>query len=134
MKKIILLVLLFLFLNIEPVQAAGLVPCGGQGEASCQFCHFFVLLNNIIELVVFRLVPIFAALMLVIGGIMFFLGGAKASMLLQAKGILTSVAVGLIIIFSAWVVVNTLLTKSGIVDPVRGRAIWEWNKIECRIK
>jgi len=132
MKKLFLITFLFLFLFLVfgQVQAAGLVPCGGLGEEACQFCHFFVMFNNVVRFVMFTLVPVVAVLMLVIGGIMFFFAGAKPSILIRARGIITSVVIGLVIIFSAWVIVNTILVQSGIVDSP---SLLQWWQIDCPI-
>ena len=131
MKKITFLILLFLiFLSANPAQAAGLVPCGGAGESPCTLCHLFVMLNNIFKFVMFTLVPVVAVLMLVIGGVMFFFGGANPGMLTKAKGIITSVVIGILIIFCAWVIVNTVLTTSGIV---KSPSVLKWYEINCSI-
>jgi len=130
MKKIFLLSFLLLFLSLSQVQAAGLVPCGEEGNP-CQFCHFFVLINNIIEFVMFKLVPVIAVVMLIVGGIMFFFAGAKPDVLTRAKGIITSVVIGLVVIFCAWLIVNTVLTKIGIV---KSPSLLQWYQIECPIQ
>ena len=129
MKKLLIILLpALLLLNVGVVQAAGLVPCGGSGEAACTFCDFFVLLNNVVKFLMIDLVPVVAVLMLVIGGVMFFFAGAKADILMRAKVTITSVVVGLIIIFAAWIIVNTILTKTGIIATP---SILEWYKIGC---
>lgn len=132
MEKIIFVFLfLFIFLPLQQIWAAGLVPCGGYGEAPCTFCHFFAMFNNVVRLLLFSLVPIIAVLMLVIGGVMFFFAGVKPSILIRAKGIITSVVIGLLIIFCAWVIVNTVLNYSGIVSFP---SLLQWYKIDCSIK
>ncbi len=129
MKKITILASLSLILlSVAPVQAAGLVPCGGPGENPCTLCHFFVMLNNIIRFVMTVLVPTVAVLMLVIGGVLFFFAGAKPATLMQAKGVITSVIIGLLIIFSAWIIVNTVLSMSGIISTP---SILQWYEINC---
>ena len=138
MKKIFLVVFIFLFLILGQVQAAGLVPCGGHiydnagnivgEEPDCTLCHFFVMFNNIVKFVMFNLVPVIAVLMLMVGGVMFFFAGAQPSILIQAKGIITSVVIGLVIVFSAWVIVNTIMTKIGIVNSP---SLLNWYNIEC---
>jgi type IV secretory pathway VirB2 component (pilin) len=128
MKKILLTSFLLLFLGWGQVQAAGLVPCGGSGEPPCQFCHFFVMINDIIKFVMSTLVPAIAVLMLVIGGIMFFFAGAKPEILIRAKGVVTSTVIGLLIVFCAWIIVNTILTKTGVVQSP---ALLQWYNIEC---
>ncbi len=134
MKKIFFISFLVLFLAFlvpDITQAEGLVPCGGERQPECTICYFFVLFNNIIKFVMFKLVPPIAALMLVVGGIMFFFAGASPGMLNRAKSIIISVAIGLGIIFGAWVIVNTVLVQSEIVDPGKGKALLEWWKITC---
>jgi len=131
MKKNLIIVLPLLLLTIGSAQAAGLVPCGGHGEPDCTFCHLFVMINNIVQFIIFRLVPVVAVLMLVIGGTIFFFAGAKPDLLMHAKGIITSTIIGLVIVFSAWVIVNTILTKLGIIDTP---SILEWYNINCPIQ
>lgn len=126
-KILLAISLLFLFSTLSSVQAAGLVPCGGEGQSACQFCDFFVLINNIIRFVMIILVPVVAVLMLVIGGVLFLFAGAKPDALNKAKGIITSVVIGLLIIFSAWVIVNTVFEKSGIIQTEG----WRWYEISC---
>jgi len=132
MRKIFLITFLFLslFLAFGQVQADGLVPCGGPGEDPCQFCHFFVMINDIIRFVILTLVPAVAVLMLVVGGIMFFTAGAKPETLIRAKGTITSVVIGLVIIFCAWIIVNTVLNQIGIIESP---SLLRWWEIECSI-
>lgn len=132
MKKIFLIsfIALTLFLTFGQVQAAGLVPCGGYGEPSCTFCHFFEMINNIIRDVLFKFVPAIAALMLVVGGILFLFAGVNPEALNQAKGIMTSVVIGLVIILGAWIIINTILTQIGIVSSP---SVLQWYQIGCSI-
>ena len=132
MEQFLPIIFLFLFVfSLAPLQAqaAGLVPCGGQGEAACTFCDFFVMINRIVQFVMTRIVPVIAVLMLVIGGVFFFFAGASPNALNTAKGIITSVVIGLVIIFCAWVIVNTVITKIGIVESP---SILQWYNIGCQ--
>jgi len=128
MKKIILILSLIIFPVF--VQAAGLVPnCGEIGQPACTFCDLFILFNNVIKFVMVDLVPPVAVLMLVVGGIMYFFAGTSPSALTKAKSIITSVAIGLIIIFCSWIIVNTVLTKIGIVNT---DSLLHWYEIKCQ--
>lgn len=140
-KKILLAGFLFLFISLPVLTQAGLVPCGlsaddqaqaGDQTVPCNFCHLFVLFNNIVKFAMITLVPVIAVLMLVVGGVMFFFAGAKPDTLNQAKGIITSVVIGLLIIFAAWVIVNTVLKFSGIVKS--DSPILRWYDIGCTVK
>jgi len=106
------------------VHYEGLVPCGkakvSSGESDevtgrCQFCHLFVMLDGIITFVLFDILPPVAVLMMVIAGVMFFFGGGNPSLLLQAKKLITSIVIGLVIIFSAYLIVGAVLSTTGVL-------------------
>jgi len=129
MRKTIFLIGL-LFLLLMPFSAAArLVPCGPRTGVDCQLCHLFVLLDNILDLVMFRIVPVLASLMLMIGGIWYFFAGVSPEQKNKAQGIITSSIIGIVVILTAWIVVNTILVHSGIVDG----SIAPWHQIRCPI-
>lgn len=137
-KNLVLLFLIvflvFSFPLFSQVEAGGLVPplvpCGGP-ENPCQFCDFFVLFDNIFRFVLFRIVPPVAVLMIVIAGAMFisayfFEGGV--ALFNQAKKLLTYVIIGLIIIYTAWLIVNLFFQIIGVKEWTGLRTWWE---IKC---
>ena len=121
-------------------QRKGFVPCARKCDNpktlhcecdSCQFCHFFIMLDTIFDFIMFPLAPTVATLMLVIGGVMFFFAGAKPEAMKTGKDIIFSALLGLAIIFTAWIVINTLLGFMGV-------AVWTglesgWWQINCPI-
>ncbi len=128
MKKIFaisLLALIFLFTISSFSQAAGLVPCGGNEEPACKFCHFFIMFQNIIDFVL-QLVAIIGVLMLVVGGVMFFFGGTSPNMLSKGKEVIKSTLIGLAIIFGAWLIINTFFTFIGVQSWTGLQDNW-WN-------
>jgi len=108
----------------------GLVPCGTP-DCPCQLCHLFELLDNILRFVMFEVVPVLAGLMLVIGGIWFYFSGASEEQKRRAKAIVTSSVIGIVIILTAWLVVNTILVQTGLVDSDSWGA--PWHEINCPI-
>ncbi len=104
---IAILVLVFLFSASQTL--AALVPCGGEGQPDCQFCHLFLLITNILNFTLTRLVPIVGALMLIIGGLYLLTAGASPETFSKAKSVITAAIIGLAIIFLAWVFLNQLL-------------------------
>lgn len=155
MKKIILLISLsFLILSLAPLEVnaityAPLVPCGHRdanpniagiqdpyleseiNEACpCTLCHFFVLFKNAIDFLLFRIVPPVAVLMLVIGGVMFFGAGANPATLEKAKKLITSAIMGLVIIFIAWIVINSFLMFIGVEEWT---GLKNWWQIDCPV-
>ncbi|MCP6718558.1 MAG: pilin [Patescibacteria group bacterium] len=144
MNKKILIILLFLFLFlIIPIQSqAGLVPCGSCEEFDpddkticlneqddCTFCDIFVLVNNILILVLTRLVPIIATVMLVWGGFMFFSSVESPGKVEDAKNIIKAVIIGMVIIFVAWVFLNSFLSTIGVAKWAGLEEGW-W-EIQC---
>lgn len=138
--------LFFLILPLFPIYA-GLVPCGlsqddpdqaGDQTVPCQFCHLFVLFNNVMKFLLIRIVPILAVLMIAIGGFMYIFayisgdtgsGGGQPPLISQAKKLFASVAIGLLIIYSAWFFVNLFFQILGVADWI-GFTKGGW-KIDC---
>lgn len=109
---------LFFFLSplYVAAESTGLIPCGGTGQPPCELCHFFVLLERIIKFIWFTLIPSVAVLLLVIGGIMFYLAVGDPSKLNQAKSLFSSVIIGLIIVYGAWYLVNMFFLMIGVAE------------------
>lgn len=130
LKKILVFVNLFFPLISL---AAGLVPCGGPGESPCQLCHLFVLLNNVLNFLIKKITFPIAVLMLVIAGLMYlgaifeFLPGGFET-LSHAKKVLTSVVIGLGIIFFAWIFLNLFFMVIGVAEWTGLR---NWFRINC---
>jgi hypothetical protein len=114
----------------------GLVPCGRNCDdpctaececAPCTLCHLFVLFKRIIDFLAKDVLFPLAVLMIVIGGVMFLTAAGDPGRIGTAKKILTSVVIGLVIIFLAWLIVDTIImfiTNSG--SPFRN-----WKDINC---
>jgi len=118
-KILIIGLFLGLFAIASQASAAGLVPCGqSQDDPSttdineslpCTLCHFFVLIERILEFVFFNLTPPLALLMLIIGGGMFMLAAGDPAKISKARTIITSTLIGIVIIYGAFFFVGLLL-------------------------
>ena len=152
--SIVILVLFFLFsanFAFAICDMKGIVPCGscldydetGQcinPQPKCEFCHLFVLLNNMVTFILTCLVPIFAGLMTVIGGLYLLVAGAgqelaDPALFTKAKSILTGGAIGLVVIFVSWVFINTFLQSIGLADWTHLEEGWweitKWWHMNC---
>lgn len=109
-KKYILMGTL-LFLPI--LVSAALVPCGGPGDP-CEFSDIIVLINNIISFLLFNLAIPVSAIMFAAGGFMLVTAGGNEGKIAKAKEIFSSVLIGLLIAFMAWIIVQTLLCAVGL--------------------
>jgi len=76
---------------------------GNTIYVNCQIAHLFI-------------IPPLAALILVIGGGMFIFAGGNPASITQAKSIMTSVLIGLVIIYAAWLIVGLFLHTIGLTD------------------
>lgn len=138
MKKLLIklvLVVFVIFLFTSPVYA-GIVPCGlleddpdqpGDQTQKCTLCHFFLMLDNLFDFTVKILAPALAALMIAIGGGMYIIGGSGQmggpDLINQAKSLFIAVAVGLVIVYGAWALVNLLMMLLGYSSG--------WSVINC---
>lgn len=139
-KAIFFLTFCFLFLAntvlaqgpCEIVHTEGIVPCSLTGANRCTLCHFFEMLNRIVNYILFCLIPPVAVFMLVIGGFLYigavfeFLPGGIETVS-RAKRLFVSVIIGMLIAYSAWLIINLFLLAIGY----RNRANW-W-QIQCGI-
>lgn len=101
----------------------GLVPCGRSCDdptteineaAECGFCHFFALLSNITNWIIFRMAPTIAILMVVLGGFVLATSRGNPGQSQKGKDILIWTFAGLVVIFVGWMVVNSIFTGLGV--------------------
>lgn len=96
--------------------------CVGEGgqltdeDATCQFCHFFVMIDGIFDFVLIYVVPPIAVLMLVVGGIMFYFAGSKPELVKQGTSLIKNVIIGLFLIYGAFMLVGTVLKIMGVAE------------------
>jgi len=136
MKKLLAVSFVFLMLPVL-VQAqcppeGSLVPCGGEG-CPCTLCHFFEMIQNIIDFVLRDIVPAVAVLMVVVAGAMMisaYAGSAGPEMIAKAKKILMSVIIGLFIIYLAWIIINSFLSAIGVASWT---GLDNWWTIDCEV-
>jgi hypothetical protein len=119
----------FLLIMISfPAFAAGLVPCGGQGEPDCQPCHIFAGFSNVINFIVFQLTPAAAAVMILASGVVLLFGGSESARTMGKK-MFTSAIIGLIIVYSSWLIVNTIITT--LARGADGGIMTTWWQVRC---
>lgn len=138
-KKYKLSLLMFIFI-ISPfiIQAAGLVPCGGEGEASCGLCHLFVMIRSVIVFLT-GIAAAVLAIMLIVGGIMFITAHGNPEWVTRSRRTITGAIIGFLIVIMSWTIVNTIIgfATTDPEKPVEERTgeIFEnmgpWNVIQC---
>lgn len=141
--KIVLLAV-FLFALLAPTLAsAQIVQCGRADMPACTLCDIFKLFKNIIDFLILPtasngnapLVFIIAVFMIIGGGIKYMLahsGAGSPSDIQAANRLFASVAVGLLIIYGSWIIVNTLLMFPGLLKSnFNGWDPENWYTIDC---
>lgn len=116
-----------------PVSAAGIIPDSLVPECSklaggCTLCDAWPLANNIINFLLFGLAIPVLTVTLIWGGVMWTTAGASPSNIEQGKKIMTSGIIGILIAFSGWLMVDTVIKSvaSG------GKVIGAWQTFPKR--
>ena len=86
-----------------------LVPCGGTGQPACTFDHLIVLINNVIKFALFYVAIPIAVAVIVWAGILIMTSAGNESKISQGRQMITGVMTGLLIAFTAWLIVETIV-------------------------
>ena len=115
------------------LQAQGLIPCGGPRQRPCTACDLFVLFRNVVNFLLFTIIPLLAAIIIAWGAFRALLGMSQGKVEEWKKGkdVLIAVIVGLVIIYSAWLLVGFFLTAVGVTS-MQGWNPQNWFRIECQ--
>lgn len=117
---------------------ARLTTCGGAGQSPCQLCDVFKLGNNIFTFFLFPaadinngipVVPLLAGFFVLLGGFYLLMGGANPSMHAQGKSIILAVVMGLVIVYTSWIIIQSILTFMGVAEWAGSQNWWQ---IKCQ--
>ena len=147
----ILLAVIFLIFAFSPVYALaaekadggtflpeGLVPCGtARNPTPCEPCHIFSLLQKILNFFWWGISVPVATLMLAYGGFLIMLPslGGDAGMLTRGKKVLTNTLIGILIVFFAWLGIDTIikvLSGQNLISGETAKIVGPWNQLECK--
>jgi len=107
-----------------------------KGILHCQLCHFFVMINQTINYLFLSIIPYVAVFMFVVAGVFFYLGGARPEFKTRGKSIVRTVAIGLALIYGAFLIVGVFLTVLGAakIEPIS--SVWQGSvfKINCPVR
>lgn len=121
-----LIFILFIGLFAFSASAAGLVPCGNTTD--CEPCDIFVGFVNIINFLVFTITPLAAGIMIVASGLILMFGGTESAKTMGKK-MFTNTVIGVVIVLSSWLIINTIIKTIGKAGG--GWSPSSWNTIEC---
>jgi len=148
MSGITKIILIFLLLLIAAAPLAvfaadSLVPCGRKADsnltddidetAPCTLCHLFVLAQRILNFIMWQIAPVLAVLVIAWGGFKMLTAGANPGRRQEGIKSIQTAVIGLLIVFTAWVIVNEVLlffapaVKEGGLKGLQS----PWNQISC---
>lgn len=112
-------------LAVTQEDGGGLIPCGltnerldengngGKINVPCTFDHALILINNVVNFLLFKLAVPLAAIVFVYAGVQLLLSGGSSEGMAKAKSAFTSTATGLILAVAAWLIIHTILAIVG---------------------
>lgn len=99
-----------------------IVPCGTTGQPDCTLCHLWQMGSNIINFISFNLAIPVGTVLFVVAGVIFLISGGNEKRLTLAKSIFFNTIIGLVIIFTSWLIVDTVFKTIG-----SGAFVTAWN-------
>jgi len=125
---VVLLVPQLAFAQAPFVQCTG-IPLP-DGTSACGFCDIFATINRIFNFLVIEIVPILAIIALIFGGLMLMFGGGSTKMQTLGKGAIRGTLIGLVIVLTSWVIVNSTINILAGSDTPEGFP-WPWHTPAC---
>lgn len=108
----------------------GVVESGGKLSLGCKLCDLIVYADRLIKFMAYFALAA-AAIFFLYAGYLTMYGGYSSESLTLAKNVARGTVVGLLIVLTSWIVINTIFQKlvnqgthKGMVPP--------WQKIECK--
>jgi hypothetical protein len=104
------------------VAAAPIVPCGGTGQPACTVCHLGQLAQNILNFLIYIAITL-CVFIIIWAGFLYLTAGGDPSKAKKAKGMFLKVVLGLILMLSAWLIIDLLIRF--MVDPSKLGGPWQ---------
>jgi len=128
-KKFLLLIISsLLFALLAPLANAGLVQCvvSGPNSVLCNFCQLLATIQATLNFIM-GLAFLGAVILIAVNGIRMYFTGGNPSKVKDAFQNIVKVVVGLVIVITAWVIINTVVVF--LARP--GSPPTFWNNISC---
>jgi hypothetical protein len=129
MKYLLTTLTLVFFVFPEMSQAQGLISADLCDGTTCSACHLVELGNNLIKWLIGLVMMLFAVLA-VWAGFGLVTSGGNPSALQDAKSRFTNAFIGLLIVLSAWMVVDTLM-RGLVGNGGNFTGAGPWSQIQC---
>jgi len=107
--NVLLIGIILMVLMVGNAQAQGLVPCGGDGQNPCTFDDLMNLIKNVMNFAMINLAVPAAVGITIYGGVLMVISGGDEVKFKKGKEIIKGVAISFVIMFSAWLIVDTVI-------------------------
>lgn len=137
MKKIFILVFVFLILGLISFPAIGagfpywgpVMSCNTPTTHRCSsLCDLLATLQNALYLGITIAMFIVAPIFFLVGGFYMIISQGDESKVKKGRKIITSTVWGIVIILTAFIIVNTIFI---IIGPKVGGGKFNWSEIQC---
>ncbi|HEY4487034.1 MAG TPA: hypothetical protein VJB70_04895 [Candidatus Paceibacterota bacterium] len=91
----------------QNILTEGIVPCGDDGEPSCDFGQLIQLVQNLITFALIIAAPL-AAIMFAYAGFLYLTAAGETGKISKAHSVFMTVFWGIVIVLAAWLIVNTI--------------------------
>lgn len=104
--------------------AGGVVKCGRPGGKMCTLCDLIKGINDIVQYLMKIAIGV-ALLAMAIGGVMYVISAGESAMMENAKTAIKNAAIGFVVVFAAYIIVNTTILLLGAKSDLGINARWE---------
>ena len=115
--------------------SSGIVQCGRPGGHMCTLCDLIAGFNRVIQYIMKIAIGV-ALLAMAIGGVLYVVSAGESAMMEKAKSAITNAAIGFVIVFAAFLIINTTMQYLGTIkstagEPTLGITITSWGQFDC---
>ncbi|EKE18556.1 MAG: hypothetical protein ACD_9C00296G0002 [uncultured bacterium] len=113
----------------DTTEGSQIIKCGRPGQNMCTLCDLIAGMNNIIQYLMKIAIGV-ALLAITIGGVMYVVSAGDTGLADMAKKTITNAAVGFVIIFAAFLIIDTTISYLGTKEGM-GINVTSWGQFEC---
>jgi hypothetical protein len=120
-------------------QNGGIIACGRPGQSMCTLCDLIRGMRIIIDYLMKIAIGV-ALLAMSIGGVMYVVSAGDTGLIDKAKGAIKNAAIGFVIIFAGFLIINTTIEylgarktvdASGATTSMFGIKMTGWGNFDC---
>ncbi|EKE19869.1 MAG: hypothetical protein ACD_8C00094G0013 [uncultured bacterium] len=138
-KTVFVGMMLGVMLFVVPFSAKAAIITCGTGREMCTLCDLISGMNTVIQYLMKISIGV-ALLAVTIGGVMYIVSAGDSGLIDQAKSTMKNAAIGFVVIFAGWLIINTTITYIGsrkdatTGKPTFGMNITSWGEFDCAAK